>query len=168
MPEAQNFLIPPRIIDAIKSIRSGSYIDSKMYGCWIRFSKHGWLQVDLYRKCLIFCLNIFICSFVYIQNKHSSPFKKMKNKTKKTNTRNVRKYDYTPALVLSKHMASSFDEKCREKEKAELNRRKPDLNPTKQQVTVNLYNKFLSHDTHCLCYSVNLIWALYHISLTKI
>ena len=72
-------------------------------------------------------------------------------------TRTVRKSEYTPALALSKHMASVFDEKYREKEKGELNRRKPVLNPTIQQVTVNLYNKFLSHDTHCLCYSVNLI-----------
>ena len=32
-------------------------------------------------------------------------------------TRTVRKSDYTPALVLPKHMAGIFDEKCREKEK---------------------------------------------------
>ena len=52
-------------------------------------------------------------------------------------TRTLRKSDNTPALALSKHMASVFDEKCREKEKGELNRRKPVLNPTVQQVTVN-------------------------------
>ena len=54
--------------------------------------------------------------------------------------RTVRKSDYTPALALSKHMASVFDKKCREKEKGILNRRKPVLNPTIQQATVNLYN----------------------------
>ena len=54
-------------------------------------------------------------------------------------------------------MASIFDEKCREKEKSKLNRRKPVLNPTIQQITVNLYDKFLSHDTHCISYSVYLI-----------
>ena len=32
-------------------------------------------------------------------------------------TRTVRKSDYTPALVLPKHMADNFDEKCRKKEK---------------------------------------------------
>ena len=32
-------------------------------------------------------------------------------------TRTVRKSDYIPALVLPKHMAGIFDEKCREKEK---------------------------------------------------
>ena len=31
--------------------------------------------------------------------------------------REIRKSDYTPALALSKHMASIFDEKCIEKEK---------------------------------------------------
>ena len=62
-------------------------------------------------------------------------------------------------------MASVFDEKCREKEKRCIKQEK--ANPTIQQVTVNLYNKFLSHDTHCLCYSVNLIKTLYHISSTK-
>ena len=45
-------------------------------------------------------------------------------------TRTVRKSDYTPVLALSKHMAIVFDEKCREKEKGVLNRRKPVLNPT--------------------------------------
>ena len=75
-----------------------------------------------------------------------------------TETRTVRKSDYmyTPALALPEHMANIFDEKCGEKEKGVSNRRKPVLNPTIQQVTVNLYNKFLSHDTHCLCYSVYL------------
>ena len=32
-------------------------------------------------------------------------------------TRTVRKSNYTPALVLPKHTAGIFDEKCREKEK---------------------------------------------------
>ena len=32
-------------------------------------------------------------------------------------TRTIRKSDYTPALVLPKHMADIFEEKCREKEK---------------------------------------------------
>ena len=32
-------------------------------------------------------------------------------------TRTVRKSDYTPTLVLPKHMAGIFDEKCGEKEK---------------------------------------------------
>ena len=43
------------------------------------------------------------------------------------------------------------------KKKEVMNRRKPSLKPTIQLVTVNLYNKFLSHDTHSLCYSVFLI-----------
>ena len=37
--------------------------------------------------------------------------------SKITKTRTVRKSDYTPALVLPKHMAGIFDEKSREKEK---------------------------------------------------
>ena len=49
-------------------------------------------------------------------------------------TRTVRKSDYTPALALSKHMAIVFDEKCREREKGVLNRRKP----------IPPYNTFLS------------------------
>ena len=36
---------------------------------------------------------------------------------KTTQTRTVRKSDYTPALALPKHMAGILDEKCREKEK---------------------------------------------------
>ena len=38
-------------------------------------------------------------------------------RTETSLTRTVRKSDYTPALVLPKHMAGVFDEKCREKEK---------------------------------------------------
>ena len=57
-------------------------------------------------------------------------------------TRTVRKSDYTPALALSKHMASVFDEKSREKEKGELNRRKAVLNPTIQHVTVIYITNF--------------------------
>ena len=45
-------------------------------------------------------------------------------------TTTVRKSDYTPALALSKHMASVFDEKYRQKEIRVLNRTKPVLNPT--------------------------------------
>ena len=70
----------------------------------------------------------------------------MNNNTKPTRT--IRKSDYTLALALSKHMAIIFDKKCREKEKG-IN----PINPTIQQVTVNVHNKFLSH----FCYSVYLI-----------
>ena len=70
-------------------------------------------------------------------------------------------------MQVEKEKITNIRKKCGEIEKGVLNRRKPDLNLTIQQVTVNLYNKFLFHDTHCLCYSVNLILALYHISSTK-
>ena len=60
-------------------------------------------------------------------------------KYKSDTARTVRKSDYTPGLALSKHMASDFDEQCRQKEKCVLNRRKPVLNLSIQQVTVNLY-----------------------------
>ena len=53
-------------------------------------------------------------------------------------------------------MASVFDEKCTEKEKGVLNMRKPVLNPTIQQVTVNLYNKLLSNNTECLILFYNM------------
>ena len=53
-------------------------------------------------------------------------------------TRTVRKSDYTPALALSKHMASVFDEKYRQKEKRVLNR----LNPTLLQDAVNSVNSY--------------------------
>ena len=43
-------------------------------------------------------------------------------------------------------MASNFDEKCREKEKGVLNRRKPVLNPTTQHVTVKLYSRLTGFD----------------------
>ena len=33
------------------------------------------------------------------------------------NTRTVRKSDYTPASALRKHIASVFDEKCRERKR---------------------------------------------------
>ena len=58
--------------------------------------------------------------------------------------RTVRKSDYTPALVLPKHMAGIFDEKCREKEKIQgrTNRRMSIFNPMSQLVVVNLYTKF--------------------------
>ena len=59
-------------------------------------------------------------------------------------TRTVRKSDYIPALALSKHTANVFDEKCREKEKGELNRTKPVLNPTIQQP----YNSLLFYITN--------------------
>ena len=56
-------------------------------------------------------------------------------------TRTVRKSDYTPASALSKHMASVFDEKYREKEKR-TNGRMPICNLTIQLVVANLYTKF--------------------------
>ena len=54
-------------------------------------------------------------------------------------TRTVRKSDYTPALALSKHMASVFDEKCREKENGVLNRRKP-IQPYNKSLSIYITN----------------------------
>ena len=131
--------------------------------------KHTWLTVSItwqfvtYSRCWI---SFMTNALNFLKTSFQMGYKvKICHKSVTIPTRTVRKSDYTPALVLSKRMASVFDEKCREKEKEVLNMRKPVLNPTIQQVTVNLYNKFLSHDTHCLCYSV--IWALYHIYSTK-
>ena len=58
-------------------------------------------------------------------------------------TRTVRKSDYTPALALPKHMVGIFGEKCREKKvQGGTNRRMSIFNPTSQLVVVNLYTKF--------------------------
>ena len=63
-------------------------------------------------------------------NKRKTQKRRRKNKLEPSE-----KSDYTPALALSKHMASVSDEKCREKEKGVLNRRKLVLNPTIHQVS---------------------------------
>ena len=44
---------------------------------------------------------------------------------RKSETRTVRKSDYTPALTLPMHMACTFDKKCREKEKQKDKQAKP-------------------------------------------
>ena len=65
-------------------------------------------------------------------------------------TRTVRKSDYTPTLALSRHMASAFDEKCTEKQKGILNRRKP----------IPSYNKFLSIYTTNFYPTIHIVFVI--------